>query len=508
MVNPTSLRHFLTKARQIVGSRWVDESDSKRERYGEVTLPGGSVTPPAIIYPGSTEDVQALVQAARETGTPLWPLSQGNNIGIGSRSAVDEKQVILNLGRRMTRIVEVNEDAGFAVVEPGVSYRALHDELLLRGGGYMIDCTSGPPEGSVLGNAMDKGAGYTPYFDHFGMSCSLDIVLGTGELLKTGDGAMEQSDYRHYSKYTYGPFIDGLFTQSNYGITTRMGLWLMPKPPKIRSFFFVFPDDDDIGQIVDLIRPLKMNNFVPTLFRVSNDLYVISSEEESPAYGTGNGDRALNQDERRDLQAKYGLGAWIVAGAFYGASDRLLDIQIERVRAHFEASGKARFIDHEQGLEKPALNVSIDAFSGLPSYHETKQLKWRRGGGNAWFTPGTPMVGKLVQETSALSRDILNRKGLDYVKMYVCGPRFARGLHSLVWDKSTQDESADAAYRELAALYYRYGIQPGRAPTRYQSLHMEQMDPVFRRLAIDMKTVFDPDGIIAPGKYGISSPGQ
>ena len=504
MVNQEAQNRFLAAARKIVGADWVDTSQSKRERYGEVTLPGGDVTPPAVIYPKSTKQVQDLVRTARQTKTPLWPLSQGTNIGIGSRSAVTETQVILSLGRRMNRIIDINEAAGFAVVEPGVSYRALHDALLLRGGSYMIDCTSGPPEGSVLGNAMDKGAGYTPYFDHFGMSCSLDIVLGTGELLKTGDGAMAQCDYRHYSKYTYGPFIDGLFTQSNYGIATKMGIWLMPAPPKIRSFFFVFPQDDDIGEIIDLVRPMKMNNFVPTLFRVSNDLYVIGSEEESPAYAAGNGDRALSDDERRDLQKEYGLGAWIVAGAFYGASDRILDMQINRIRAHFEASCKARFVDHKQALEMPALNVSIDAFSGTPSYHETKQLKWRRGGGNSWFTPGVPMVGNLVRETSAKSREIMNRNGLDYLKMYVCGPRFSRGLHSLVWDKSTQDSAADAAYREMSALYDTYGIQPGRAPTRYQGMHMEQMDPVFRRIAHDIKQVLDPDGIIAPGKYGIA----
>ena len=507
MVKDDTLNRFLAEARSIVGMDWVDTSQSKRERYGEVTLPGGDVTPPAVIYPAGTEQVQELVRAARQTGTALWPLSQGTNIGIGSRSAVDDRQVILSLGRRMNRILDINEAAGFAVVEPGVSYRALHDELVSRGGAYMIDCTSGPPEGSVLGNAMDKGAGYTPYFDHFGMSCSLDIVLGTGELLKTGDGAMAQSAYRHYSKYTYGPFIDGLFTQSNYGIVTKMGMWLMPKPPKIRSFFFVFPDDDDIGGIIDLVRPMKMNNFVPVLFRVSNDLYVIGSEEESPACLSGCGDRALSDDERRDLQIKYGLGSWIVAGAFYGASERILEMQINRIRAHFEASGKARFVDHDQALEMPALNVSIDAFTGTPSYHETKQLKWRRGGGNSWFTPGVPMVGDLVRETSAKSREVMNRNGLDYMKMYVCGPRFARGLHSLIWDKPSQDAAADAAYKEMSALYESHGMQPGRAPTRYQGLHMDQMDPVFRRIAHDMKQVFDPDGIIAPGKYGIRANG-
>ena len=54
----------------------------------------------------------------------------------------------------------------------------------------MVDVTSGPPQGGMLGNALDKGAGYGPFFDHFGFSCGLEVVLGNGEILRTGDGAL------------------------------------------------------------------------------------------------------------------------------------------------------------------------------------------------------------------------------------------------------------------------------------------------------------------------------
>ena len=52
-----------------------------------------------------------------------------------------------------------------------------------------MDSTSGPPEGGIVGNTLDKGAGYTPYFDHFGMSCGLEVALGDGRILRTVDGA-------------------------------------------------------------------------------------------------------------------------------------------------------------------------------------------------------------------------------------------------------------------------------------------------------------------------------
>jgi hypothetical protein len=60
----------------------------------------------------------------------------------------------------------------------------------------------------------------------------------------------------HTSKYSFGLILDGLFAQSNFGIVTRMGVWLLPRPPAVQSFHFVFPDDDDLEEIIELARPM------------------------------------------------------------------------------------------------------------------------------------------------------------------------------------------------------------------------------------------------------------
>ena len=321
---------------------------------------------------------------------------------------------MVDLGRRMNRILDIDEKLAFAVVEPGVSYQTLYDELVRRGNRLMLDVTSGPPQGGMIGNALDKGAGYSPYFDHFGFSCGLEIVLGNGEVLRTGDGTLDAKDLInwHTSKYSFGPILDGLFTQSNYGIVTRMGVWLLPRPPAIRSFHFVFPDDDDLEKIVELCRPLKLSNFVPTLFRVSNDLYLCGSEGESPEYRSSQGRRAISDEGRRKLRESHGLGGWNVSGAFYGPSAAAMEPQIQRVRDMFLQSGKARYISHEDAAAIPSLQVAINAFSGVPSLGELGLLKWRPGGGNIWFLPGTPMDGKVANEFQRLCRGILKNSDL------------------------------------------------------------------------------------------------
>lgn len=504
MTATPDLDGFLRTVTAALGDEAVNQSDETRERYGENHLPTGDRRPACVVFPGSTDDVVQIVQAANAHGVVLYPISTGQNQGLGLRSPVHAGQVVVDLGRRMNRILELDEALAYAVIEPGVTYQQLYDELGARGHKLMLDTTSGPPAGGVLGNTMDGGAGYTPYFDHFYMSCGMEVVLGNGAVLRTGDGALPDSRAWHVSKYSLGPRLDGLFVQSSFGIATRMGVWLMPRPPALRSFFFAFPDDEDLGTIIDLCRPLKLSNAVPTLFKVTNDVYAFGTECTHPEYAATGGRESLSEAARGELQARYGTGAWLVSGAFYGASDAALAPWIERVKAHFMASGKARYIDHDTAEANPMLRIHVDSFRGVPTSDELKLLSWRPGGGLIWFLPGTPMDGETANAHQRLARGICVEHGLEYICEYVCGARFARGLHVVIYNREDEAETAraDACYRALADAFAAEGISVGRAATGYHALHLEQLTDAFRDTCAALKHALDPNGVIAAGKYG------
>ena len=499
---------FFAEIAAAIGVDAINRSEETLRRYAENTMPGGDRRPAGVVYPSSTADVQKIVRSANAHGVPLYPISTGNNIGLGSRSASGAGQVVIDLGHKMNRILDIDERLGFAVVEPGVSYQAMYDELVRRGNKLMLDVTSGPPQGGMLGNALDKGAGYTPYFDHFGFSCGMEVVLGNGEVMRTGDGSLNHDKLVnwHTSKYSFGPILDGLFAQSNYGIVTRMGVWLLPRPPAVRTFHFMFPDDGDLEEIIELARPMKMSNFVPSLFRVCNDLYLCGSEGESLEYRMTNGKKSISDAGRRALQQKHGLGAWTLSGAFYGPSTAAIEPQIARVRDHFMKSGKARYIAHEDAAKIPPLQVAINAFSGIPSLGELGLLKWRPGGGNTWFLPGTPMDGKIANEFQKLCRNIYEDHGLDYTVMNVCSARFARGLHVITFNREDPDERAraDACYRKMSEEVAKRGVFVGRAPLDYHDMHFAQTMPGFQQACAAIKKALDPKGVIAPGRYGIN----
>lgn len=116
--------------------------------------------------------------------------------------------------------------------------------------------------GSMVGNAVERGVGYTPYGDHFMMHCGMEVVLPTGQLVRTGMGALPDPTIKsdpnlpaheqpwnraaQLFNYGFGPYNDGIFTQSNLGIVTKMGFWLMVNPGGYQAYMITLPRDEDL----------------------------------------------------------------------------------------------------------------------------------------------------------------------------------------------------------------------------------------------------------------------
>src|SRR6187551_3615524 len=274
----------LTEFRNAVGAEWVFTSDEEINLYRDAYSPfkgeAEDRVPSAAVAPNSTEQVQAVVRIANAHRIPLWTISTGRNLGYGGSAPAYSGSVMVDL-KRMNRVIEVNDKTHFAVVEPGVSYFDLYRYIQERGLKVWID-PADPGWGSPVGNALERGGGRTPMRDHWNAVCGLEVVLANGEVLRTGMGAMANSEVWHQYKYGFGPLVDGLFSQSNFGIVTRMGLWLMPAPEAYRAFFFSTPDDAKISELVDRLSPLKKQGLLPSAVHIANDLRTLSSRLQYP----------------------------------------------------------------------------------------------------------------------------------------------------------------------------------------------------------------------------------
>lgn len=84
----------------------------------------------AVVRPLSVPQVQDIVKLAGKFQIPLWTASIGRNSGYGGAAPRLRGSVVLDLGRHMDRILEVNTEGAYALVEPGVTFKNLYDYLV------------------------------------------------------------------------------------------------------------------------------------------------------------------------------------------------------------------------------------------------------------------------------------------------------------------------------------------------------------------------------------------
>jgi len=236
---------------------------------------------PAILRPANRAEVQECVRIANRCGVPLYPISSGRNWGYGSRVPSAEGCVLLDLGR-MNRIVDFSEDLAYVTLEPGVTQAQLYDFLRQQNSNLWMDCTGASPHCSLIGNTMERGFGHTPYGDHFAHSCGLEVVLPDGSAIETGFARYAGAKAAPLYRWGLGPSLDGLFTQSSFGIVTRMTLWLMPAPEYFQAYYFRCETDEGLSPLIDALRPLRLNGTIRSSSHIANDYKVLQALRQYP----------------------------------------------------------------------------------------------------------------------------------------------------------------------------------------------------------------------------------
>lgn len=239
--------------------------------YGRSLGPDAGLVPEQVVFPTSLEEVQDAVRRAGRERQPLYAISRGCNWGYGERSPLTARAAVLDFSK-MNRILEVNDELAYVVLEPGVSQGELEKHLAAHHKDLWMDATGAGAEASVVGNVLERGFGHTPYGDRFRNVCGLEVVLASGEVVRTGFHGYSAAGAAHAYPYGVGPYLDGLFTQSNLGVVTRMTLWLMPRPEELAAFFVSFQDRREMAEAVGAFTRLKLDGTLRSVLHIGNDL--------------------------------------------------------------------------------------------------------------------------------------------------------------------------------------------------------------------------------------------
>jgi 4-cresol dehydrogenase (hydroxylating) len=487
-----------------------------------------------IVRPETRPQVQACVEVANRYGIPLTPISSGLNWGYGSRVPFRDG-VLLDLGR-MRRILDFDEALGYVSVEPGVTQQQLWEYLRERGSRLWMDATGTSPAASLIGNTMERGFGHTPYGDHFAHVCALEVVLGDGRCVDTGFGRFGPSPVAPIYRYGVGPVIDGLFTQSNFGIVTRMTLWLMPAPQYFQAFFFRCDSEGDLGRAIDALRPLKLSGTLRSALHIGNDYKVLNGLQQYPWNELG-GRTPLMPSDMPAFRQRYRMGLWNGSGGLYGTraqvreARRLLRGQLTGIasQVQFLDDRKLALARRFAGVYRVLTGWDISAalellepvyglMKGVPTSQPLASAYWRKRDrppaamdpdrdrcGLLWCAPVAPLDGGHAERLTGLVSRIVLAHGFEpLISITLVTERALTCVVSISYDRdvSGEDARAEACYDALLDALLDAGYHSYRLGLRGMSRLGD--DPTGQLLE-ELKRVCDPRGVLAPGRYGLDA---
>ncbi|KAF2123128.1 hypothetical protein BDV96DRAFT_593578 [Lophiotrema nucula] len=465
----------------------------------------------AVVYPGSVEDVQAIVIWANKHLIPLSPISLGRNLGYGGSAPRVRGAVTIDLGRRMNRILDINAQDYTCLVEPGVTFYALYEEIQKRGlGDKMWIDVPDLGGGSVLGNTLDRGVGYTPYGDHWAVHSGLEVVLPdpSARVVRTGMGALPGENTWQSFPYGFGPFNDGIFSQSNFGVVTKMGMTLMPNPGGYESFMYTFQNESDLAPLMDIIRPLRISMILENVAQLRHCLQTLAVKGQPRTKyfkGTGLMPEEIVHEELKNTPV--GDFVWVYYGMSYGPP-HIRKHKLAIVDAEFRRIPGCRKIDPST-LPPNEYFWSRDRIAaGIPDLVELAWVNWMPNGSHIAFSPVSPISGDDAVKLWNLAKKRHTENGLDLMPAFCVGLREMHLIVEIVFDATDKDmrKRAEKCLRDMIedAAALGYG--------EYRT-HIALMDQVastyswndnsLMKLNNTLKDALDPNGILAPGRCGI-----
>lgn len=498
-----------------------------------------SVAPLGIVQPRSVAEVVALVRQARTDKRPLYPVSRGMNWGYGGTAPVRPGCTLVDLSAmdRVRNADVLSIDRPVALIEPGVTQRQLHELLQRQAPGLTFNVTGSAASSSLIGNALDRGVGYLgPRIDDL---FALEVVLGTGDVITTGFRRLgEDSPLAHAHRHGLGPVPDGLFFQGSFGIVTSACFRLLRRRPVERALSIGLRDAERLGVLLDRLVALKRDGLLASVAHVGNaertratlhagiasylrgrgglDGAALAQEVEAALRliagtpwtglaglaGSAAQVRAALSEVRGRLRGVATVrtfdAAWLARGAAWA----------DRLRALPAARRAAAALSAALPLQALALGTPTDvAFDNLLQLHDEvppAPAEYERSRcGVLFVSPALPADGAFVQAFVAEMRATAAAHGHPlYITVNVETEHAVVGVVNLLYDRARPGEEARAraCAHALHTLIQSRGLEVYRARSD-QMPAVTARQPAHWALLQRLKQAWDPDDIIAPGRY-------
>ncbi len=426
-----------------------------------------------VVMPDSAEDVQEIVKIANKYKIPVVPWVSG--INFGSTATPIKGGIVIDM-RRMNRVLEVNEDDMYVLVEGGITWADLKGYLDKNHPDLRAGYTWSPPGTGVVASCLCYGMFDLGMIGGTGAEFinGMEAVLGSGDIVKIGSCSVSNCWHGR------APFPDlaGLFIgwEGSTGIVTKAAIKIWPKLP-FRTDYTVIA--------------LKMEIGIPVMLKLSKaglgiiDLCVVN-------IGWGQSLQHLNEKTsvKDAIEAKmpdfYGT---ITTQAY---TKKQSEAQNEAIVAICKEGG-VNITESPEGTSTGGDPTPMQ-FWGCWNYS--------RGGGGQWI--GSYCSNRDIVKYYNLSRDVCLKYGHppQFYSRLLFGGHYCVSRTNINFNKNDpkEIEEVQQLLKELHEDVHSIdGVIMYKAPKWAHERIEKKMNPGTTELIKKIRKIMDPNGIMNPG---------
>lgn len=297
---------FTAALTELLGERFSTSAAARAQHERDESI-FPAMTPDAVAWPRSTEEVVQIVRLCSMHGVPLVPYAAGSSLEGHTLAA--QGGLTLNM-MQMNDVLSVNADDQTATVQPGVTRETLN--AVLRDTGLFFSVDPGA-DASIGGMCATRASGTNAvrYGTMRENVVNLVVVTANGEVLRTG---------RRARKSAAGYDLTHLFvgSEGTLGIIVEATVKLHPQPESIMAAVCAFPDIDSavqsVMQIIQLGVPVARCEFVdPVAIQALNRYSRTGLPEQPHLFFEFHGSEATLQEQIalvQDVTQECGAGGF------------------------------------------------------------------------------------------------------------------------------------------------------------------------------------------------------
>ncbi|NMD41334.1 MAG: FAD-binding oxidoreductase [Deltaproteobacteria bacterium] len=457
---------IVERLKAIVGEAYVSDAAEELFIYSRDQGVQDPHEPDWVVMPGGTAEVASVVELARAEKIPVVPM--GGGLVLSGLSVPLRGGIVLDM-KRMNRILEVNDQSHYAVVEAGTSQGMLDAYLRKHHPGLKHSLPDAPPAATIAGNIAIHGSGHLSQSEggfHSEMVTGLEAVLGTGEVVKLGSCSTVPAWFSRAPL----PDLVGLFLGWNgtTGIITKVGIKLFPRP-RFHDVLVYMTEDIDLA-------PVVINRVIGT--SMAEDINYAMAPK--PDYLRGFQMTVINYTANTEQELTFKRNA------------------LRSVMKDLYETRRSGFMPVPPNMKSGFLEAPQKALS--------KFADVRKGGGFEYVGAITPV--EKIPDACRAGMDITARHGITYS----LGARIIGRGHAAMFffaypfNRVDRDEveRVKHALDDTNGTALALGGIPWKTEVQGQRLIMDRMDPATKELMKRVRGVLDPAGIMNPGNWEVA----